>query len=170
MTTAKYTLTGLGGAPAVTSYALNELFGLPNRLHRLFDGDCCSPTSCCSPRSVAYLPPLSVVETEDNVVVSAELAGVRRQDVKVRVENGVLTIEGAKTPEPLAGGDEGAERKTNGGRVHFNDRCYGKFRRSLTLPCSISGAEVRARFHKGLLTISLPKAEQAKYHQIEIES
>jgi HSP20 family protein len=106
----------------------------------------------------AWIPPTDVFEDADGIKISVELPGLTRDDVRLTLENHTLTIRGEKK--------QVAEEKTT--KVHRYERSYGVFERSFTLPNTVDGQKVDARFENGVLTVSLPKAEQAKPREIPV--
>lgn len=96
---------------------------------------------------------MDVAETPDEFRVTAELPGVCEDDISIKLDDDVLTIRGEKRCEEMPAG-----RDQN---YHFVERSYGTFRRSLRLPTSVDPERSKARFENGVLTISLPKREQA---------
>lgn len=108
----------------------------------------------------AWLPAVDVTENKEGVRISVELPGVKPEDVKLSVENGVLTIRGEKRATH--------EEKTD--RVHRYERQYGSFERTFALPSTVDVDRVEARYDHGVLTVDLPKAEKAKPKQIEIKA
>ena len=109
-----------------------------------------------------WCPVVDVHETEDQLILQAELPGLKTDDVSLSVENGVLTISGEKKQE-VEEGKEGTE-------YHLVERRYGHFERRFTLPRSVDPQRVGADFTDGILRITLPKAETAKPRRIEIKS
>ncbi len=107
-----------------------------------------------------WTPSVDVSETKDNVVVKAELPGLETKDIDVSMSGDVLTIKGEKKK---------AEEKKDE-HYHCCERYSGSFQRSFRLPVGVQGDKVRATFKDGVLTITLPKAEQAKKKQIEIKT
>jgi HSP20 family protein len=105
-----------------------------------------------------WMPLADITEDEKEYLIKAELPELRREDVKVTVENGVLTISGERKFEK-----EEKKRK-----FHRVERGYGTFIRSFTLPDDADGNKVKAEFKNGLLTVHLPKSEHAKPKQIEV--
>jgi HSP20 family protein len=91
--------------------------------------------------------------------ITAEIPGVRAEDVKLTVENNVLTIQGTK--------QQVAEERTD--RVHRYERTYGAFERSFTLPTTVDANAIKATYENGVLTVTLPKVEKAKPRQIEVQ-
>lgn len=108
-----------------------------------------------------WAPAVDVRETNDELHVTAELPGLRSEDVSVTVENGVLTISGEKKQEVQEGKEDG--------NYYLFERHYGRFERSFTLPRTVNADQVKARFENGILTVSLPKAEEAKPRKVQIE-
>lgn len=106
----------------------------------------------------AWLPPVDIFEDHDGLKMVAELPGVRPEDVKLSIENGVLTIRGEKK--------QVAEEESE--RVHRYERSYGAFERTFTLPTTVDADRIEARFENGLLTVRLPKVEKAKPREIAV--
>jgi len=125
-----------------------------NRLARFFDN------SMFMPVRDGWMPAVSVSEASDELVLTAELPGMREEDISIDLENNVLSISGEKT-ETISEGDE--ER-----RYHVYERHFGSFSRSFTLPRTVDAASIRATFENGVLTVKLPKAAEAKGRKIEI--
>jgi HSP20 family protein len=133
-----------------------ELDEVTNRLARLFD----EPGVRRYNGGTMWTPQVNVTETADELVFTAELPGMTREQVNIELEQNVLTIWGEKV-EDRTEGDE--ERK-----YHLWERAYGSFRRSFTLPRPVNGDGAAARFENGVLEIRLPKAPEAKGRKIEI--
>ncbi|RKY60288.1 MAG: Hsp20/alpha crystallin family protein [Candidatus Latescibacterota bacterium] len=110
------------------------------------------------PAPTVWTPKVDVAETDDAVVVTAELPGMEKDDIKVSIENNVLTISGEKKQEK--------EEKDR--TYHWSERVYGRFSRSFTLPARVDANKVKAVYKNGVLTLTLPKVEEAKPKQIEI--
>lgn len=104
-------------------------------------------------------PSVDVVENDSDFTVNVELPGVPKDDVKITVADGVLTIKGEKKQE--------SERK--GDNYHRVERSYGSFERSFTLPSAVRSEKIEANFTNGVLTIFIPKEEQAKTKEIEVK-
>jgi len=128
-----------------------------DRLHRMFDA---ALTGEPITRG-GWVPPVDIYETPDkDVVVKAELPGMKREDIKVSFENGVLTIEGERQFDEEITRDQ----------YHRVERGYGSFRRSFTLPASVDATRVSATHKDGILTVTLPRREEARPRQIEVNS
>jgi HSP20 family protein len=108
--------------------------------------------------TASWVPAVDVLEQADAIRIAAELPGVKPGDVKISVEENVLTVQGTK--------QQVAEERTE--RVHRYERTYGSFARTFTLPRTVDTAQITAGYDNGVLTITLPKAEQAKPRQIAV--
>jgi HSP20 family protein len=138
---------------------LREMEEFQNRLSTLFG----RPSRRGNGREEITLPewtPLAdITEDEKEYLIKAELPEMKKEDVKVTVENGVLTISGERKFEK-----EEKKRK-----YHRVERGYGTFMRSFALPDDADFNKVNAEFKSGVLTVHVPKSEQAKPKQIEVE-
>jgi HSP20 family protein len=105
-------------------------------------------------------PAMSVEETPDALLLTAELPGMSPENVELHVENNVLTVRGEKRDAPAI---EGEERS-----YHVRERSYGSFARSFTLPRSVRPDGITAGLENGLLRVRLPKAPEARSRRIEI--
>lgn len=107
----------------------------------------------------AWLPACDVFEDKDAVKIVAEVPGVRPEDVKISLENNLLTIRGEKKQH--------AEEKTE--RVHRYERSYGTFERTFSLPTTVDPDTIAANYEHGILTVSIPKAERARPREIPVQ-
>ena len=105
-------------------------------------------------------PALDISEADSQVVVKAELPGLDPKDVEITVDDDTLSIKGEKRFEE-------EERKDN---YHRIERSYGSFQRTVLLPCAVKSEDVKARFDKGVLTITMAKSEKEKGRKVMIES
>jgi HSP20 family protein len=105
-------------------------------------------------------PTVDVSETKDAVIVKAELPGVEQKDIAVSLQDGVLTIKGEKE----------AEKEEKDKRYHRVERSYGAFFRSMRLPAAVDAGKVTATFKDGVVTITLPKAPEAKGTAIPVKA
>ena len=106
-----------------------------------------------------WAPPVDIYETENDIVLKAELPGIDPQDVEVKVEDNTLYLKGERK----------FEKEVMNENYHRVERSYGSFARSFSLPNSISAEKVKAEFKDGLLTLTLPKREEAKPKTIKID-
>ena len=110
-------------------------------------------------REGAWQPPVDIFEDENFVVIKAELPGIDQKDIEERIEDNTLTLRGERKHEEEV-------RKEN---YHRIERYYGGFQRSFSLPHTIDQEKVKATCDKGVLTITLPKREETKPKQINVE-
>ena len=132
-----------------------ELEDVQNRLSRLFGR---RPNGRDEITLADWTPLADITEDDKEYVIKTELPDVKKEDVKVTVENGVLTISGERKFEK-------EEKKK---KYHRVERAYGSFMRSFTLPDQADASKVKAEFKNGMLTVHLPKSEKAKPKQIEV--
>jgi len=109
--------------------------------------------------TTAWVPPVDISEQADAIRITAEVPGVKPEDVQISLEGNVLTIHGTK--------QQVEEERTE--RVHRYERTYGAFERSFTLPATVDPRGIKATYDHGVLTLTLPKVEQAKPRQIPVE-
>jgi len=125
---------------------LNSLFELPwgtfNRPGQLFSG---------------WSPALDLYQNNDNFVAVVELPGMRKEDIEISLHDGSLIIAG-----------ERKSSSSNGEKAERTERYVGSFRRSISLPAPVDAEKVNATYRDGILTITMPKAEEAKPKRITV--
>ena len=131
---------------------LSEMNRLARELDSVFGG--------ISGSNDLWSPPVDVEETGDELILTAELPGMKHEDIDIELEDGVLTIQGEKKEE----------RKDEGTQGLLYERRWGSFTRKFTLPRAVDAGNIKANYENGILTISIPKAEEAKGRKIEITS
>ncbi|MCG8394642.1 MAG: Hsp20/alpha crystallin family protein [Pseudomonadales bacterium] len=109
--------------------------------------------------SLPFRPNLDILERDDHYLVTAELPGVEKQDLHVSLDGDSLQIAGTKA--------EIQESDRDG--YHYSERRYGSFQRMLTLPADADGEEMKAVFHNGVLTLTIPRHEQHGLSRREID-
>ena len=108
----------------------------------------------------SWMPAVDIFETQDHeYVVKAELPDLKREDIAVTFENGVLTLAGERKTEFDAGQ----------GTYHRSERVYGRFSRSFTLPATVDANRIQASYKDGVLTVRVPQREEAKPRQIAVD-
>ncbi|WP_447976688.1 Hsp20/alpha crystallin family protein [Candidatus Nitrospira bockiana] len=145
--------------PKIGQDAFRELENMSDRLNRLLTGR--SWPGGGQDESMAlpeWAPAVDVMEMDGEFQIRAELPGVEKKDVKLSVEDGVLTISGHRPQE----------KEEKGTRYHRIERAYGSFARSFRVPDSVDEQKVTAEFTNGVLTIHLPKSEKARPKSVEI--
>jgi HSP20 family protein len=106
-----------------------------------------------------FSPAFDISETDDEILVKAELPGVDPKDVDVNLTGNELTIKGEKKEE----------REEKGESIHTMERRFGCFCRSFSLPCDVQQDKIEAKYKDGILNLKLPKAESAKKKSLKIE-
>lgn len=138
-----------------------ELEEMSERLNRVFNRPALSRAGNGKETMTAadWSPVVDVMETEKDYVIKAELPEVKKDDVKITVQDGVLTIHGERK----------SETEEKGKRFHRIERAYGTFVRSFSVPDSVDEANVTAEFTDGVLSLRLPKTEKARPRAIEVK-
>ncbi len=133
-----------------------ELTNLKTQMDKIFESLMGSSEDI---QSGSWVPPVDIYETENEVVIKAEVPGVAQKDIEIKVEDDTLVIKGEKKFE------RDMEKET----YHRAERVYGKFQRSFILPKSIEKDKIKATLKQGVLTIVLPKKEEVKPKEISIQ-
>jgi HSP20 family protein len=107
--------------------------------------------------SGAWVPPVDVAETQEKIIVRAEVPGLRQEDIQIEFENGLLTLRGERKLE-----------KSEGLTWHRVERIHGNFSRTFTLPRTVDPEKINATYRDGILEVEVPKREEAKPKQIRI--
>ena len=136
-----------------------ELEDMSERLNRVFSRPSLRNSGKENLTVADWMPTVDISETEGEYLIKAELPEVRKEDVKVIVENGVLTLQGERRQEK--------EEKAK--RFHRVERSYGSFVRSFTLPESVDESSVKAEYKDGVLNLHLPKSEKVKPKAIDVK-
>jgi HSP20 family protein len=110
------------------------------------------------PASRPWSPAVDIMETENELILKADIPEVEPKNVGIQLENGTLTLKGERK----------FEEQKNGGGFHRIERSYGSFVRAFSLPDTVDGEKVKADYKNGVLTITLPKKEVAKPKTINI--
>ncbi len=135
-------------------HSFNRFTSLRDEVNRLFESSWPARETGVS----GWSPALDVFDDKDNVVVKVELPGLNKDAINISLDKGVLTVSGERKQE----------RETKEGGTFRSERHFGKFQRSVTLPTTVDGNKVNAAYKDGILTIDLPKAEEAKPKQIAV--
>ncbi|HEX8751357.1 MAG TPA: Hsp20/alpha crystallin family protein [Nitrospira sp.] len=136
-----------------------ELEDMSERLNRVFSRPSMRNTGKENLTVADWMPTVDISETEGEYLIKAELPEVRKEDVKVTVENGVLTLQGERRQE----------KDEKGKRFHRVERSYGSFVRSFSLPESVDEGAVKAEYKDGVLNLHLPKTERVKPKAIDVK-
>jgi HSP20 family protein len=112
------------------------------------------------PQALGLMPATEIFETDDALVLTAELPGMEKKDVDIVVEEGVLIIRGEKLEEKVNGKEGKAPDDIR--KFHLVERTYGSFHRAFTLPRTIDANKITADFDKGVLKVIMLKSEETK--------
>jgi HSP20 family protein len=146
---------------AISRYREPSLFGL-QRLNRILD-EAFNGLPFAEQGNVitsTWFAPTDVSEDQNSLRISMELPGVEPSDVRLSLENNILTIRGEKKQES----------EENNERVHRFERTYGMFERTFALPNTVDPDKIEARYENGVLFVSIPKAERAKPREIRVNT
>jgi len=135
-----------------------DLLSIQDEMNRLFDEFFGRSPARAEWTDGVWSPSVDVSETKDNVIIKAEMPGIKKDDVKISIQDNVLTMKGEKKQEK-------EEKDAN---YHRIERSYGSFCRSFTLPTSVKTDKIKATYKDGILTITLPKTEEVKPKEIPI--
>jgi len=134
-----------------------EAISLSDAMNSLFRDSFIRPSNGVGQAALATLP-LDVLENENEFVVKASLPGVKPEDVQITVHGDTLMIHG----------ESKFEEEKKGERWHLRERRVGSFQRSVSLPTAVNSDKAQAQFEHGVLSLTLPKSEEAKPRQIKI--
>jgi HSP20 family protein len=137
---------------------VRDLLTLQERMNRMFDSSYRGNTDEDWALGGSWAPAVDIYEKDGNIVLKAELPGVDPKDVDVRVENNLLTLQGERK----------FDNEVKRDNYHRVERAYGAFSRSFTLPNVVDTGNIKAEYRDGVLHMTLPKREEAKPRQIQI--
>ena len=144
--------------PVLTPWpAFGRLSDLRDEIHRLIEAPFNelgrTPSVFCG-----WTSAIDLIEEKENIVVRVELAGMRKEDIEVTLHEGTLNIAGERK----------SEKKVEEAGLYRSERFFGRFQRAVTLPAAVAGDQVKADYKDGILTVTLPKTEEAKPKQIDV--
>lgn len=139
-----------------------DMLSLREAMDRLFEESFLRPGFFGANDSGAAMLPMDIYETENELVVKAAVPGVSPEDIEVTVTGDLLTIKGEFRNE--------FEEKDEKRNWHRQERRFGSFSRQVTLPSGVNTDACQADFEDGVLTLKLPKAEEAKVKRVQIQS
>lgn len=138
-----------------------ELVGLQERMNRIFDETLAGASRREDEAlTTTWTPPVDILERKDRILLTAELPGFSEEQIRLRFEEGVLTLEGERR----------FQKEADDARYHCVERSYGRFSRSFRLPANVDEEAISATFVNGLLVIELPKREEAPPKSIRIRT
>lgn len=136
-----------------------DVLSMQREINRMFDDFFRSDRDEGSLLAQTWRPAVDIVEEDNAYVAKVELPGINKDDVKITMQDNVLTVRGEKK----------SEKKGKEENMHRVERYYGSFQRSFSLPTSVKSDRIEAEYKDGILTINMPKAEEAKPKQIEVK-
>lgn len=152
-----YSLTRWQRPEFATWPGFGRLTGLREEIDRLFEAPLAELTRTSQLLS-GWTPTLDLYEDKDNLYVRAELPGMKREDIEVSLHEGTLSLSGERRSE---GEYEGAD-------VYRAERFFGRFQRTVALPSLVAADKVKAQYKDGVLSVTLPKTEEAKPKLIDV--
>jgi HSP20 family protein len=145
--------------PEMTGWSgFNGLSTLRNEIDRLFEAPL-TELARTSHLLSGSAPVVDIYEDKDNFVVKAELPGMKKEDIDVSLHDGSLSISGERK----------GEKKWEEAEVYRAERFFGRFQRTVALPAPVASGGIKAQYKDGILTVTLPKAEEAKPKQIDVQ-
>jgi HSP20 family protein len=129
---------------------------LQEQVNRIFDAT--FPGRAAESTLTAWAPAVDIYETENELVLKADLPDINEKDLDVRIENNMLTIRGERK----------FEEKVNEDNFLRIERTYGSFNRSFSLPNTVNGEAISAEYKNGVLTVQLPKRAESKPKQVKV--
>src|SRR5688500_11846552 len=137
--------------------SFDQLWNLRDEINRFFEAD---NGGNGLDAFNTWAPALDVFEDKENIFVRIELPGMKKEDINISLHENTLTIAGERKNE----------KKYEGSQTAREERFFGRFQRSFTLPKAVEGGKVKASYKDGVLTVTLPKAAEAKPKQIQIQN
>jgi HSP20 family protein len=145
--------------PELTSWSgFGRLSNLRDEIDRLFETPW-TELARASQLLSGWTPALDLHEDKDNFVARIELPGMKKEDIDVSLHDGALSISGERK----------SDEKFENAEVYRSERFVGRFQRTLTLPAPVTADKITAQYKDGVLTVTLPKAEEAKPKQIDVQ-
>lgn len=139
-----------------------ELEDVSSRLNRIFGRGYTSPAEAAAGEAMAFAdwsPVVDIKETPEEIMIKADLPEMKKEDIKVEVEGGVLSIRGERK----------LEKEEKGKKYHRIERAYGTFMRSFTLPANVDEKKLVAAYKDGVLELRLPKTVVEKPKAVEVK-
>jgi HSP20 family protein len=145
----------------ITRYdPFRDLRSLQEEVNRLFTGNIGRSFEDEGIARGSWSPSVDIYENKDQIVLEAELPGMKQEEFDLSIENNILTLRGERQ----------FEKKEEADNYHRVERAYGSFTRSFTLPNTVSGEGATADYSNGVLRVVIPKREEVKARRIEIKS
>jgi HSP20 family protein len=152
-----YSLTRWQRPEMTTWGGFGQLTNLRDEIDRLFEAPL-AEIARTSQLLSGWTPAFDVYEDKDNLYVRAELAGMKKEDIDLSLHNGSLSISGERKND----------EKFKDAEVYRAERFFGRFQRTITLATPVAADKIKATYKDGILTVTLPKAEEAKPKHIDV--
>ena len=136
-----------------------DLLGIRDDVDRLFESVFQSRVPALGDSASAFAPPVDIAESDEGFTIRVDLPGIQQKDVKVSLLGDVLTIRGERQQT----------QETQGQNLHRVERRYGTFERTFSLGVAVRADQVTASYRDGVLEIHVPKAEEAKVREIQVQ-
>ena len=136
-----------------------DVVALQDRINRIFDD--AFPRNRAGEHDAglcAWQPAVDIYETDEAIVVNAELPGVRKEDVSVEVKDNILTIKGERS----------SDQKIEEESYYRRERCFGTFSRSFSMQHHVNPEKINAKFKDGVLTVAVPKPDNEQSRQVTV--
>lgn len=144
--------------PDLTWPTFGRLTNLRDEIDRLFEVPL-AELAHTSQLLSGWTPAFDVFEDKDNFYVRAELPGMRKEDIDLSLHNGSLSVSGERK----------SEEKLKDAEVYRTERFFGRFQRTITVPAEVAVDKIKAQYKDGILSVTLPKAEEAKPKHIDVK-
>jgi HSP20 family protein len=145
--------------PQLASWSgFGRLSSLRDEIDRLFETPFAEFARTTSNLLSGWTPALDIFEDKDNLVVRAEVPGMKKEEIEISLHDGTLSISGERK----------GESRNETSEVYRSERYFGRFQRSVSLPAPVNADKVKAQYKDGILTVTLPKTEEAKPKQIDV--
>ena len=138
---------------------LNRLASLREEMNRILDGSLAAFAGGGTGLFAGWNPPVDVFQDKDNVFVKVELPGMKKEEIDITFQDGMLTICGERRQQA----------ESQEGEVYRSERFFGKFHRTMSMPAKVDAEKIQASYQDGILTVQLPKSPEAKAKQIEVK-
>jgi len=135
-----------------------QLSTLREEIDRLFENPLAAFEDGTQPFMSGWMPAVDLYEDKDNFVLRAEVPGMKKEELQISLHEGVLTLSGERKQE----------EKHENADVYRSERFFGRFHRTISLPATVNPEKVTANYKDGILTVLLPKSEEAKPKQIPV--
>ncbi len=135
----------------------DDLFDIQDNINRIFG----NYLSARGPQAkvIGWMPPVDITESENEYIIKADIPGMKKEDIKIAIENNTLSISGERKEE----------KEEKGKNFVKKEKSFGSFMRSFALPHSVDAKGIKAAYKEGVLNVTVPKSEDAKPKEIKID-